>query len=110
MSVRGRDDHRCKWSGYVASKEDCVFVFQGGGALGSYQAGAAETLAANGILPGWIAGVSIGAINAAILCGNPRLVGPRSCPVSGKRSPPAPPRSGRRHCFRTAAFIPSSQR
>jgi NTE family protein len=55
----------------VASKEDCVFVFQGGGALGSYQAGAAEALAANGILPGWIAGVSIGAINAAILCGNP---------------------------------------
>jgi NTE family protein len=48
-----------------------VFVLQGGGALGSYQAGAFEALAEGGFMPDWVAGVSIGAINAAIIAGNP---------------------------------------
>lgn len=48
-----------------------VFVLQGGGALGSYQAGAFEALTESGIEPDWIAGISIGAINAAIMAGNP---------------------------------------
>ena len=53
---------------------ECVaFVLQGGGALGAYQAGAYEALAEAGIHPDWIAGVSIGAINAAIIAGNPPL-------------------------------------
>ncbi len=47
-----------------------VLVLQGGGALGSYQAGVYEALAAAGQLPDWVAGVSIGAINAAIIAGN----------------------------------------
>lgn len=47
-----------------------VFVLQGGGALGSYQAGAFEALTEQGIEPDWIAGISIGAINAAIMAGN----------------------------------------
>src|SRR3974377_539909 len=45
-------------------------VLQGGGALGSYQAGVYEVLAASEYLPDWIAGISIGAINAAIIAGN----------------------------------------
>lgn len=44
---------------------------QGGGALGSYQAGVYEQLDAHGLRPSWVAGVSIGAINAAIIAGNP---------------------------------------
>jgi NTE family protein len=46
-------------------------VLQGGGALGAYQAGVYEALAERGIGPDWIAGMSIGAINAAIIAGNP---------------------------------------
>src|SRR5579862_3724938 len=45
-------------------------VLQGGGALGSYQAGVYEALATSPYLPDWIAGISIGAINAAIIAGN----------------------------------------
>jgi len=47
-----------------------VLVLQGGGALGSYQAGAYQALCHFGFEPGWIAGISIGAINAAIIAGN----------------------------------------
>jgi NTE family protein len=48
-----------------------VLVLQGGGALGAYQAGAFEAFAAVGVAPDWVAGVSIGAINAALIAGNP---------------------------------------
>ncbi|QOZ31191.1 DUF3734 domain-containing protein [Bradyrhizobium sp. CCBAU 53421] len=47
-----------------------VLVLQGGGALGSYQAGAFQALCHAGFEPEWIAGISIGAINAAIIAGN----------------------------------------
>jgi NTE family protein len=49
-----------------------VLVLQGGGALGSYQAGAYEALCHHDFEPEWVAGISIGAINAAIIAGNPR--------------------------------------
>ncbi|MBP1850509.1 DUF3734 domain-containing protein [Rhizobium halophytocola] len=49
-----------------------VIVFQGGGALGAYQAGAYEALHKTGIEPDWLAGISIGAINSAIIAGTPR--------------------------------------
>ncbi|MEH2510802.1 NTE family protein [Nitrobacteraceae bacterium AZCC 1564] len=49
-----------------------VLVLQGGGALGSYQAGAYQALCHHDFEPAWIAGISIGAINAAIIAGNPR--------------------------------------
>ena len=45
-------------------------VLQGGGALGSYQAGVYDALASSDYLPDWVAGISIGAINAAIIAGN----------------------------------------
>ena len=48
-----------------------VLVLQGGGALGAYQAGVYAGLAEVGLAPDWIAGVSIGAINAALIAGNP---------------------------------------
>lgn len=47
-----------------------VLVLQGGGALGAYQAGVYEALAEAGEAPDWVAGISIGAINAAIIAGN----------------------------------------
>jgi NTE family protein len=47
-----------------------ALVLQGGGALGSYQAGVYEALAASEYVPDWVAGISIGAINAAIIAGN----------------------------------------
>jgi NTE family protein len=48
-----------------------ALVLQGGGALGSYQAGVYEVLSTSQYLPDWVAGISIGAINAAIIAGNP---------------------------------------
>jgi NTE family protein len=45
-------------------------VLQGGGALGSYQAGVYEALASSEYQPDWVAGISIGAINAALIAGN----------------------------------------
>ena len=47
-----------------------ALVLQGGGALGSYQAGVYAALAASPYQPDWVAGISIGAINAAIIAGN----------------------------------------
>jgi NTE family protein len=46
-------------------------LLQGGGALGAYQAGVYEALAEAGIHPDWVAGISIGAINSALIAGNP---------------------------------------
>ena len=50
--------------------ESVVLLLQGGGALGAYQAGVYEALLARGVEPGWIAGISIGAINSALIAGN----------------------------------------
>src|SRR3546814_9622536 len=49
-----------------------ALVLQGGGALGAYQAGVYEGLHAAGIRPTWLAGISIGALNAAVIAGPPR--------------------------------------
>jgi len=55
----------------TAAACDRVLVLQGGGALGSYQGGVAQALAEADLRPGWVAGISIGAINAALIAGNP---------------------------------------
>lgn len=52
--------------------ERVALIFQGGGALGAYQAGVYEALHEFGVEPDWVTGVSIGAINAAIIAGNSR--------------------------------------
>jgi len=49
-----------------------VLVLQGGGALGAYQVGVYQALHEAGIEPDWVIGTSIGAINAALIAGNPR--------------------------------------
>jgi NTE family protein len=49
---------------------DCIaLLLQGGGALGAYQGGVYEALAERGLHPDWVAGISIGAINAALIAG-----------------------------------------
>jgi NTE family protein len=51
---------------------ECIaLLLQGGGALGSYQAGVYQALAEAGLHPDWLAGVSIGAVNSALIAGNP---------------------------------------
>ena len=49
-------------------------TFQGGGALGAYQAGVLKALDEAGYYPNWFVGTSIGAINAAIAAGNPENI------------------------------------
>src|SRR5262245_52083746 len=51
--------------------EQTVLLLQGGGALGAYQAGVYQALAEANLYPDWVAGISIGAINSAIIAGNP---------------------------------------
>lgn len=51
-------------------REDIALVLQGGGALGAYQGGVYEALSEAGYEPDWVAGISIGAINAALIAGN----------------------------------------
>lgn len=51
--------------------ESVALLLQGGGALGSYQAGVYEALTERSIEPTWVAGISIGSINSAIIAGNP---------------------------------------
>ena len=56
----------------MTTQEQTILVLQGGGALGAYQAGAYQELSQALIEPNWVAGISIGAINAALICGNPQ--------------------------------------
>jgi NTE family protein len=65
--MNGKSLSRRSKSGY---DKQIALVLQGGGALGSYQAGVYEAIAEHGYLPDWVAGISIGAINSAIIAGN----------------------------------------
>jgi NTE family protein len=65
MTVRNRNSGRRK-----LKHDHSVLVLQGGGSLGAYQAGVYEGMAEQGVAPDWVAGVSIGAINAALIAGN----------------------------------------
>lgn len=55
----------------VPPYETIALVLQGGGALGAYQAGVFQGLDEAGIAPNWLAGISIGALNTAVIAGNP---------------------------------------
>jgi len=55
---------------HLPNYETVALVLQGGGALGSYQAGVYEGLAEVGIQPNWVAGISIGALTTAVIAGN----------------------------------------
>lgn len=72
LAMADADSIKPKRRTEVLPLPDCVaLVLQGGGALGSYQAGVIEGLASSGIRIDWVAGISIGAVNAAIFAGNP---------------------------------------
>jgi NTE family protein len=58
-------------SPFGVKHEHRVLVLQGGGALGAYQAGVYEGMSEHRFAPDWVAGVSIGAVNAALIAGNP---------------------------------------
>ena len=53
-----------------AAHDHRILLLQGGGALGAYHGGVYEGLAAEGFAPDWVVGISIGAINAALIAGN----------------------------------------
>jgi NTE family protein len=55
----------------IPKYEHVVLALQGGGALGAYQAGVYQGLSEAGLAPDWVVGVSIGAVNAALIAGNP---------------------------------------
>jgi NTE family protein len=57
---------------HLPNYETVALMLQGGGALGAYQAGVFQGLDEAGIEPNWLAGISIGALNTAIIAGNPR--------------------------------------
>jgi NTE family protein len=65
-------DHPLPAPASTPTKAQRVLVLQGGGALGSYQAGAYQALCHFDFEPEWVAGISIGAVNAAIIAGNER--------------------------------------
>ena len=71
-ALKAKSKTQAKSQAYAPSNQELrTLVLQGGGALGAYQAGVYEALDAHGMQPQWVAGISIGAINAAIIAGNP---------------------------------------
>ena len=84
--------------------DDIALVLQGGGALGAYQAGVYAEIFRTEFQPNWVAGVSIGSINAALIAGNPpeRRVERLQAfwdRVSSAVIAPAPPGDGYRKLF-----------
>src|SRR5258705_9570125 len=74
MSARVTPDRRARKSHRQLARPpfECIaLLLQGGGALGAYQAGVYEALSEAHLEPDWIAGISVGAINAALIAGNP---------------------------------------
>jgi NTE family protein len=61
---------RARTAAPAGLSDQVVLVLQGGGALGAYQVGVYEALHDAGIVPDWVIGTSIGAINAALIAGN----------------------------------------
>src|SRR5213592_4365315 len=76
-------DHSSPAPASTPARAQSVLVLQGGGALGSYQAGAYQALCHFDFEPEWIAGISIGAISAAIIAtfGVPGFFTPRFPPA-----------------------------
>jgi NTE family protein len=71
MAARLTRTHRTRGIPAGVKHDHSVLVLQGGGALGAYQAGVYEGMSEHGFAPDWVAGVSIGAINGALIAGNP---------------------------------------
>lgn len=69
-ATRARSDGRKTHPARLPDYETVALLLQGGGALGAYQAGVFEGLQEAEIMPNWLAGISIGALNTAIIAGN----------------------------------------
>jgi NTE family protein len=72
LTVAPPQDRQVKASWRPERCDRVALVLQGGGALGAYQAGVYQAMHEAGLEPDWVTGVSIGAINSAIIAGNPR--------------------------------------
>jgi NTE family protein len=70
-NLRGADPARTAKAGRRTPFEQVALLLQGGGALGSYQGGVYQALSEANLHPDWVAGISIGAFNSAIIAGNP---------------------------------------
>src|ERR1700720_3693340 len=68
------DQRPARWKTHMVAErppfERIALILQGGGALGSYQAGVYQALAEANLHPAWVAGISIGAANSALIAGN----------------------------------------
>jgi NTE family protein len=71
LDVKPHHLGRLPAAGSIPQYDVVALVLQGGGALGAYQAGVYEGLHEAGIRPNWLAGISIGALNAAVIAGAP---------------------------------------
>jgi NTE family protein len=71
MSNSGRSNRKTHLTTERPPFERIALLLQGGGALGAYQAGVYQALAEADLHPDWVAGISIGAINSALIAGNP---------------------------------------
>ena len=71
MSGRQRSRRKTHLANERPPFERIALILQGGGALGAYQAGVYQALAEANLHPDWVAGISIGAINSALIAGNP---------------------------------------
>jgi NTE family protein len=72
--MAARQSKKAHRASRMVKHDHTVLVLQGGGALGAYQAGVYEGMQEQGFAPDWVTGVSIGAINAALIAGNAREV------------------------------------
>ena len=71
MNIPFKPAHRAVQAPRERPPFECIaLVLQGGGALGAYQAGVYDALAGAQLHPDWVAGISIGAVNAALIAGN----------------------------------------
>jgi predicted acylesterase/phospholipase RssA len=64
------DEHPAAPPRPASYNKKIALVLQGGDALGSCQAGVYEALSTSDYPPGWVAGIPMGAVNAAIIAGN----------------------------------------
>src|ERR1700750_3105036 len=72
-AVTQKHSNQSEFNGWRADRcQRIALVLQGGGALGAYQAGVYQALHEADIEPDWVSGVSIGALNSAIIAGNSR--------------------------------------
>ena len=104
-----RKSNRSKRASRWGNHDHKVFLLQGGGALGAYQAGVYAGLAESGEAPDWIAGVSIGAINAALIAGNPPERRRHDGREGDRAAVPVDGRFGRDDALREGRAAPAEQ-